>query len=60
MRTLVDLPDGDVEALDRIARTRDASRAKIIRQAVTEFLTRVTPSGDDALSPKQPVSLSPS
>ncbi len=48
MRTLVDLPEGDVEALDRIAERRDASRAKIIRQAVREYLAKASPSESDA------------
>lgn len=48
MRTLVDLPRQDVEALDRIALRHEASRAKIIRQAVREYLARTDPSKDDA------------
>jgi metal-responsive CopG/Arc/MetJ family transcriptional regulator len=40
MRTLVDLPEPDVHALDEIGRRRQVSRAKIIRQAVGEYLSR--------------------
>jgi len=40
MRTLVDLPEPDVVALDEIGRRRRVSRAKIIRQAVGEYLAR--------------------
>ena len=40
MRTLVDLPETDVRALDDIGQKRGASRAKIIRQAVSEYLAR--------------------
>ncbi len=40
MRTLVDLPEPDVQALDEIGRRRRVSRAKVIRQAVGEYLAR--------------------
>lgn len=43
MRTLVDLPERDIEALDRIAQDREVSRAKIIRLAVKEYLARAAP-----------------
>lgn len=38
MRTLVDLPTPDIAALDALGRTRGASRAKLIREAVVEYL----------------------
>ena len=40
MRTLVDLVDAQVEALDRLARKQERSRASIIREAVDEYLDR--------------------
>ena len=40
MRTLVDLPEPDVRALDQIGKRRRVSRAKVIRQAVSEFLAK--------------------
>ena len=40
MRTLVDIPDADIEALDRIAAERQVSRASLIREAVGELLDR--------------------
>lgn len=38
MRTLVDLGDSQVEALDELARARKKSRAALIRQAIDDFL----------------------
>jgi predicted transcriptional regulator len=40
MRTLVDIPDADIEALDRIAAEKQVSRASLIREAVGELLDR--------------------
>ena len=40
MRTLINLPEPDVHALDEIGRRRRVSRAKVIRQAVGEYLAR--------------------
>lgn len=40
MRTLVDIPDADIEALDRIAAEKQVSRASLIRDAVGELLDR--------------------
>lgn len=40
MRTLVDTPDQDLAALDRLSVRRRLSRADLIRQAVSEFLTK--------------------
>lgn len=42
MRTLVDIPKLDVMALDALGRKRGESRAKIIREAVVEYLERRT------------------
>ena len=40
MRTLVDIPADDLKALDELARDRNQSRAKVIRQALSEHLRR--------------------
>jgi len=40
MRTLVDLPEPDVRALDQIGKRRRVSRARVIREAVSEFLAK--------------------
>lgn len=39
MRTLVDLPEADIRALDALGERRRVSRAKIIREAVSTFLS---------------------
>lgn len=38
MRTIVDIPDRHVEALDRLAEARRASRAALVREAVELYL----------------------
>jgi len=38
MRTLVDLPDQDVQRLDELARRSNRSRAAVIREAVAAHL----------------------
>jgi len=40
MRTLIDLPESELQALGQIARSRGMSRAEIVRQAVREYLAR--------------------
>lgn len=40
MRTIVDLPTDQIEQLDTIREREHASRAKLIRQAIVEFLER--------------------
>jgi predicted transcriptional regulator len=40
MRTLVDLVDSQVRALDRLARRQDRSRASLIREAVDDYIRR--------------------
>lgn len=40
MRTLVDIPDDDIEKLDALAAKRKQSRAAAIREAVTLYLVR--------------------
>lgn len=38
MRTIIDLPEGDLHQLAELGRERGMSRAEIIRQAVNVFL----------------------
>ena len=38
MRTLVDIPEGELEQLNVLSRVRKVSRAELIRQAVTGYL----------------------
>jgi predicted transcriptional regulator len=40
MRTLVDLGNARVRALDRLAKREDRSRASLIREAVDDYLSR--------------------
>ena len=40
MRTLVDLPEGELERLTALSRARKVSRAELIRQAVAGFLAQ--------------------
>lgn len=40
MRTLVDLPDTELEELTALSRSRKTSRAELIRQAVAGFLAQ--------------------
>ena len=40
MRTLVDLPEGELEQLNVLSRTRKTSRAELIRQAVAGYLAQ--------------------
>jgi metal-responsive CopG/Arc/MetJ family transcriptional regulator len=38
MRTLVDIDDAELEALDRLAKQENVSRASLIRAAVRDYL----------------------
>lgn len=40
MRTLIDLPQEQIEALAKLGRERGSSRAALIREAVAEYLGR--------------------
>jgi len=40
MRTLVDIGDSQVEALDELAKAEKKSRAALIRQAIDDYLAR--------------------
>ena len=47
MRTLLDLVEAQVEALDRLAKRRDRSRAALIREALDQYLDRNAPGDPD-------------
>jgi metal-responsive CopG/Arc/MetJ family transcriptional regulator len=40
MRTLVDLADHQLEALDKLSKQQKRSRAALIRQAIDDYLAR--------------------
>lgn len=48
MRTLVDIPDGQIEELIRISKAEKVSRAEIIRQAVAVFIEMKKPDAAEA------------
>jgi predicted transcriptional regulator len=48
MRTIIELPDKQLEALTRLAQARKVSRAEIIRQAVDGYLQLNAPSLEGA------------
>ena len=49
MRTLVDLGDTQIEALDELSKKEKRSRAALIRQAIDDYLAkRHITQGDDA------------
>lgn len=43
MRTLVDIPEGELEALTKISEARKVSRASVIREAIKAYLERHKP-----------------
>ena len=43
MRTLIDIAETQIDALDELARARAQSRAALVREAVADFLTRHRP-----------------
>jgi metal-responsive CopG/Arc/MetJ family transcriptional regulator len=47
MRTIVDLPDKQIEALKRMSESAQASRAELVRRAIDEYLARHLPAQDD-------------
>ena len=47
MRTIVDLPDEQIEALKRMSKTAQSSRAELVRRAIDEYLARHLPAQDD-------------
>ena len=38
MRTLVDIPNGELEALNALSKSRSVSRAELVRQAIKIFV----------------------
>lgn len=48
MRTLVDIPDRQIEELIRISKAEKVSRSEIIRQAVDAFIEMKKPSTVEA------------
>ena len=47
MRTIVDLPDEQIEALKRMSEAAHSSRAELVRRAIDEYLARHLPAQDD-------------
>jgi metal-responsive CopG/Arc/MetJ family transcriptional regulator len=47
MRTLVDIPDADIAALDELSRRRKVSRAQVIREAIKAHLTKAGAGAND-------------
>lgn len=43
MRTIIQLPDEFLKALDRVAKDRGLSRAEVIRQAIAHYLEQERP-----------------
>ncbi|HEY6414438.1 MAG TPA: CopG family transcriptional regulator [Edaphobacter sp.] len=48
MRTLIDLPEGELERLNILSRARRVSRAELIRQAVAGYLEQNKVGLDDS------------
>ena len=48
MRTIVDFPERQLSALDRVSRTKKVSRAEVIRRAVDRYLADHAPERDAA------------
>jgi predicted transcriptional regulator len=49
MRALIDIEERDLRALDHLAKSRNRSRAALIREAVAAYLKHQSPAGiDDA------------
>lgn len=46
MRTIVDLPETQIEALKALGGPRGLSRAELVRRAVAEYLARHRPEGE--------------
>jgi metal-responsive CopG/Arc/MetJ family transcriptional regulator len=40
MRTLIDIPEGELDALTKISEARKISRASVIREAIKSYLER--------------------
>jgi len=48
MRTIVDIPEHDIQALDRLCRKSHMPRAAAIRKAIEDYLRRHSPDSRDA------------
>jgi predicted transcriptional regulator len=48
MRTLVDIPDANLVRLDTLAKSKKASRARLIREAIDMYLTQTSQDPVDA------------
>lgn len=48
MRTLVDIPDRQIEELARISSASQVSPAEVIRRAISAYLAQHSPGPDDA------------
>lgn len=48
MRTLIDVPDQQLDELAAICAARHLSRAEVVRQAISAFIERNRPSREDA------------
>jgi len=48
MRTIVDIPDDLLRAIDRLAEREDLSRAEAVRRAMAEYVARRAQSRPDA------------
>jgi len=48
MRTIVDLPEEQIERLRRLSEHAQLSRAELVRRAVAEYLSRNSPSEANA------------
>ncbi|HWF75886.1 MAG TPA: CopG family transcriptional regulator [Caulobacteraceae bacterium] len=49
MRTLVDIPDDQLEELTKLAEREKVSRAALVREAVAALLSAKRKTGDDAI-----------
>ena len=49
MRTLVDIPDDQLEELTKLAEREKVSRAALVREAVAALLAAKRKTGDDAI-----------
>jgi metal-responsive CopG/Arc/MetJ family transcriptional regulator len=50
MRTLVDIPDDQLDELTKLAEREKVSRASLVRQAVADLLAAKRKTGDDAIA----------
>lgn len=48
MRALVDIPDSLIKDLSKISKSKKLPRAEIIRRAISAYIAKNKPSGEDA------------